>query len=127
MSRIHPEIRLRARAHRKSPTTAEHLLWRFLRAGQVDAFKFRRQHPIGSFIVDFCCIQAMLVFEIDGEYHFDQLEYDQYRTAWLEGLEYQVIRFTNQEVITQIEMVIEEILHACQGRMTWLKGTPENS
>lgn len=126
MSRIHPEIRLRAREHRQSPTAAEHILWQFLRAKQMDGFKFRRQHPVGSFIVDFCCVQARLVIEIDGDYHFDQVEYDQDRTAWLESLEYQVIRFTNQEVTTQIETVIEEILQACQVRLNWLEGTLRN-
>jgi len=80
---------------------------------QVDGIKFRRQHPIVHFIVDFYCGSSWLVIEVDGGGHLDQKEYDAERTAWLEGQGYHVIRFTNLEILKDLNSVIENIREQC--------------
>jgi len=75
--------------------------------------KFRRQHPIGSFIVDFYCADKRLVVEIDGDSHTDQIAYDKKRTKWLEDQGYHVIRFTNREVLNQLSAVLDNIIRVC--------------
>jgi len=110
MRHIQPEILKRARELRQRQTPAEQILWQYLRNAQLDGIKFRRQHPIGRFIVDFYCAQTRLVIEIDGDSHADQVEYDQMRTNWLESQGYQVIRFTNCEVMEHPVDVMEDIL-----------------
>ncbi len=112
--RIYPPVLERARELRQPQTPAEQKLWARLRDRQLGGFKFRRQHPIGRFIVDFCCADRQLVVEIDGDSHAEQVEYDQARTEWLCEQGYSVIRFSNQAVWRQIEAVIEAILAACQ-------------
>jgi very-short-patch-repair endonuclease len=113
MRRIHPEIRKRARELRQPQTAAEATLWRVLQNRKL-GYKFRRQHPIGPFIVDFYCAEAgRLVIEIDGSSHMEQEEYDAERTAWLESQGYHVIRFNNTEVRYQLNEVVQAILEAC--------------
>jgi very-short-patch-repair endonuclease len=85
------------------------LLWERLRNHQLAGFKFRRQHPIGSFIVDFYCPAKHLAIEIDGDSHEEQVAYDQKRTAILNKYGINVIRFTNQQVYEDIETVLGEI------------------
>jgi very-short-patch-repair endonuclease len=111
--RIHPSIRTRARELRQPQTPAERALWRRLRNRQLGP-KFRRQHPIGRFIVDFYCAEARLATEIDGDSHAEQAKYDAQRTAWLAEQGTRVIRFTNRQVHQQIEAVLEAILNECQ-------------
>jgi very-short-patch-repair endonuclease len=72
LSRVNPELKMRAREFRRNPTPAEQLLWNFLRCRDLDGFKFRRQVVIGPFIVDFYCPAKQLVIEIDGLSHADQ-------------------------------------------------------
>ncbi len=110
----YPPILARARELRQPQTPAEAKLWAHLRNRQLDGFKFRRQHPIGRFIVDFYCAACRLVIEIDGDSHAEQIEYDQARTEWLNDLGYQVIRFTNREVFRRLEAVLEAILETCE-------------
>lgn len=105
-----PETRQYARTLRQSQTPAERSLWACLRNAQLEGFKFRRQHPIGCFIVDFYCAQTKLVIEVDGDSHAGQVEYDQARTDWLKSQGYHVIRFTNQEVREDISAVVQVIL-----------------
>ena len=114
MRRIHPEIRRRARQLRQPQTLAEQKLWRHLRARQLEGFKFRRQHPIGYFIVDFYCAAAKLVIEIDGPSHAEQVEYDRARSAWLEEQGCRVVRYTNDDVKTNLDAVVEDILAWCK-------------
>ena len=114
MHRINPAIRQRARELRQPQTPAEQAVWRLLSGRQAGGYKFRRQHPIGSFIVDFYCPAAKLVIEIDGDTHADQVEYDQARTEWIESQGYRVIRFTNREVRENISVVVEAILEQCK-------------
>ncbi len=111
--RIPPETRLRARELRKALTPAEQKLWQILRNRNLGDYKFRRQHPIGPFIADFCCIEVGLVIEVDGGCHLDQADYDQARTAWLEGLGYNVVRFWNNDVLNNLDEVAQEILEIC--------------
>ena len=106
-------IQDRARELRREQTPAERKLWSRLRRKQLYGLKFRRQHPIGRFIVDFCCVSQALVIEVDGDSHSEQEEYDQERTAWLEARGYRVIRFGNQQVERQIDAVLDEIARVC--------------
>jgi len=112
--RISPHTRRRARDLRKPLTPAEQKLWPYLRDGRLGGYKFRRQHPIGSFIVDFCCVEAKLVVEIDGESHSDSQKHDRERTRLLTSQRYQVIRFWNTEVLSNLEGVLKTILSKCE-------------
>jgi very-short-patch-repair endonuclease len=112
--RLKPAILARARRLRHPQTPAEARLWAHLRSAQLAGVKFRRQHPIGSFIVDFCCPARRLVVEIDGDSHARQVSYDTERTAKLQDLGYRVLRFSNSEVAANLEGVVDVILAACQ-------------
>jgi len=102
-----------ARDLRKRMTPAEELLWQRLQGNQLDGWHFRRQHPVGRFIVDFFCAKAKLVVEVDGPIHKQQRAYDQERTKLLEiERGYRVIRFTNDEVLNDIESVLQRIREA---------------
>ena len=97
-----------ARRLRRFETDAEYVLWRQLRAKKLRGLKFRRQHPMGPYIVDFCCIDKQIIVEVDGSQHLDA-EYDTQRTAFLNRNGYRVIRFWNHEVLTGIEFVLEKL------------------
>jgi very-short-patch-repair endonuclease len=107
------EIQEAARTLRKQMTPAEKLLWQHLRYKQIGGARFRRQHPIGRFIVDFYCPEHRLIVEVDGDVHVTQAGYDEARTALLEEQGYRVIRFTNQQVYQQMSAVLETIHTAC--------------
>jgi very-short-patch-repair endonuclease len=111
-----PELLRIAGDLRKSMTPAEKILWERLRNRQIKGFRFRRQHPIKDFIVDFFCYDAMLVIEVDGEVHSDehQHERDEQRTNILNRLGIRELRFTNQDVINQTDKVINKIESALQ-------------
>jgi len=106
-------IRARARALRQQETSAETLLWQQLRSRRHNGFKWRRQHPIGRFIVDFCCVDQRLIVELDGIVHADQVERDNERTTLLEQQGYRVLRFTNDVVEQQIDTVLKNINQHC--------------
>src|SRR5690554_1615384 len=97
-----------ARENRKNPTEAEDLLWQEIRNQKLGA-KFRRQHYIDNFIVDFVCLDKGLIIEVDGEYHETQKEYDENRTYELERFGFRVIRFTNDEVLNNTKEVLSKI------------------
>jgi very-short-patch-repair endonuclease len=120
--RIHPTIRQFARELRQPHTAAEATLWRHLRNRNLN-YKFRRQHPIEVFIIDFYCARAKLLIEIDGESHLQkaQIEYDQSRTEYLETLGYKVIRFTNEDVRYNIQAVVTEIIEEVETRIREMK------
>ncbi len=105
-----------ARALRKSTTTPEVRLWEQLRNRQLADFKFRRQAPIGNYIVDFVCPEKMLVVELDGWTHSTpkELAHDQRRTAFLNGEGYRVIRLNNTEAMQAIDEVLKLILDELQ-------------
>lgn len=100
-----------AKQLRNNLTTTENILWEHLSKKKLNNYRFRRQHPIGSFIADFYCHKAKLVIEIDGEYHFDenQNQNDKNRTHELNLLGIKVIRFKNDQVRYRIEEVLLEI------------------
>ncbi len=94
-------------------TPAERMLWERLRNRQLGGLKFRRQHPLGPFIADFYCAEKRLVIEVDGIIHEQQKEQDEQRTRQFEEFRYRVIRFKNEEITSNIELVLENILKAC--------------
>ena len=98
-----------ARILRNRMTNSEILLWEKLKGNQILGLKFRSQHPIDIFIADFYCHEARLVVEIDGEVHEGQIEYDDGREAEIEKYDIKVIRFTNDEVINDIDRVVNKI------------------
>ena len=106
------QLRVRARALRKNPTEVERLLWRHLRLWQLDGHKFRRQQPLGNYIVDFVCLEKRLIVELDGGQHAEQTEYDAQRDAWLREQGFAVLRFWNNDVMQNILGVNEAILKA---------------
>ncbi|GLQ49526.1 endonuclease domain-containing protein [Dyella flava] len=109
MKRMHVD---RARGLRRNMTDAEHLLWRYLRNRHLMGSKFRRQHEIDRYIVDFVCPEASLIVELDGGQHAEMMAADADRTRRLESLGYRVLRFWNNDVLTNIEAVLEVILGA---------------
>jgi very-short-patch-repair endonuclease len=108
--RASKEMQARARELRKDLTPAEKKLWQYLRNDQLDGARFRRQHAVDTYIVDFFCAKSKLVIEVDGDSHAEQMEYDAAWTQWLnEQHNYRVLRFINREVLTNIESVLEAI------------------
>ena len=97
------------RAHQ---TEAEQRLWYYLRAHRFMGLKFRRQKPIGPYIVDFVCHERHLIVEVDGGQHAGQTEYDSRRDAWLRQQGFTVLRFWNHDVLAQSEAVLEQIRQA---------------
>ena len=97
----------RARKLRRQASDAERLLWRHLRNRQLAGFKFRRQCVIEPYVVDFVCLEAGLIIEVDGGQHAEQAAYDARRTARLERMGYRVMRFWNHEILTEIDAVLE--------------------
>ena len=99
-----------AKENRKNPTEAETILWECIKERQLGR-PFRRQHIIGMFIADFACIPSKLIIELDGGYHQmpEQQTSDEQRQEWLESKGFTVIRFTNEEVISDIDNVLETI------------------
>jgi leucyl-tRNA synthetase len=105
----------KAKEMRSNMTPSEKLLWEELRGGR-SGLKFRRQHIIDRFIVDFVCLSAGIVIEVDGEIHNDQKEHDEGRTVELNRHGFQVIRFTNEEVNSDLNAVVERIISECSQR-----------
>ncbi|MDR6523716.1 endonuclease domain-containing protein [Variovorax atrisoli] len=114
LSRSRERVRVRARSLRSTPTDAEALLWHHLRDRRMANQKFRRQRPIGPYFADFACLEAKLIVELDGGQHTEAVAYDENRTRFIEAQGYRVLRFWNQEVLTQIDAVRERILQALQ-------------
>jgi len=86
-------------------TDAERKLWAALRRKQMQGCKFRKQEPIGRYIVDFVCFERRLVIELDGGQHLEREEYNRKRTCWLEGEGFKVLRFWDHEVLQEFEAV----------------------
>lgn len=100
-----------ARRLRRNQTDVEKILWQHLRNRRLNGVKFRRQHPIGRYIVDFVCREEALIVEVDGGQHNSELEKkrDVVRTAWLEKEGYKILRFWNNEVIENLDGVLQII------------------
>jgi ATP-dependent DNA helicase RecQ len=99
----------RARDLRQTSTPPEELLWLALRNGQIGGLKFRRQHPIGPYVIDFYCHNIGLVVEVDGMSHGDKAPQDSAKTALLEGQGLQVLRVTNEDVMHDLDAVTRKI------------------
>ena len=102
------------RTLRRNMTDAEQQLWRHLRLRQLGGFKFRRQHPYADYILDFVCLEARLIVEVDGGQHADRASKDQMRSQFLERAGFRVLRFWNHEVMEELESVKEAIFLALQ-------------
>ena len=111
-----PHLTERAKELRRNETDAERLMWSWLRAKQINGIKFRRQQPIGGYIVDFVSFEKKLIIEIDGGQHnFDNnRENDRVRTEWFEAQGYRVIRFWNTDVYTNREGVLYKVVEAME-------------
>jgi very-short-patch-repair endonuclease len=100
-----------AKALRENTTTAEDILWRYLRRLEVKGSHFRRQVPIGPYIADFACLKERLIIEVDGSQHGNDANSrrDETRTRWLNSEGYRVMRFWNNDVMSKTEAVLEAI------------------
>ena len=115
IARVEPAQRRRAKRLRANQTEPEAVLWQAIRAKRLEGIKFRRQVPMGPFIVDFFCPEHRLVIELDGSQHGepDTAEYDARRTAWLRDRGYRVVRFWNDDVLRDLDGVCRHILAEC--------------
>ena len=102
--------KISARELRKNLTEAERALWRYLRLRQLGGHKFRRQQPIGKFIVDFVCLEKRLIVEVDGGHHSKQVAYDLERDTWLKKQGFSILRFWDNQVLREIDSVKEVIM-----------------
>jgi 5-methyltetrahydrofolate--homocysteine methyltransferase len=104
-------LKARAKEMRNKPTEAEKMLWNMLLGKGFENHKFRRQHILGEYIVDFVCLKQRLVIEIDGSIHnsIEQIEHDNYRTKWLNDKGFKVVRFSNSEILSEMDIVLEKL------------------
>jgi very-short-patch-repair endonuclease len=109
----------RARQNRQSPTAAEQILWQLLRRRGVGNFKFRRQHPLGPYCVDFYCAACRLVVELDGSSHRGRAAYDRRRQQWLEEQGLFVLRFSNEKIEAQAFDVLVGIELVCRALFSY--------
>jgi very-short-patch-repair endonuclease len=112
-----PEIEMAARQLRQKLTPAESHLWQALKNRQLDGLRFRCQHPVGQFILDFYCPACKLAIEVDGDIHLKQTQKDAARTELLKTYGYQVLRFSNEEILTDLNRVLKVIKNAASKRM----------
>jgi len=122
---VRADAKDKARALRAQMTDAETLMWQQLRGRRFQGFKFRRQRTLGPHILDFVCLEAGLVIEIDGGQHAEQQAYDQARTALIESHQLTVIRFWNHEVMNDTSAVLENIWQTLQTLTPALSRTRE--
>jgi very-short-patch-repair endonuclease len=115
----------RARELRNNPTEAERLLWRHLRLRQIGGYKFRRQQPVGRYIVDFVCLEKRLIVELDGGQHQKQASYDARRSAWLQAQGFHILRFWDHEVLKHVEAVRDAIWEAVGCEFPLLNPPPQ--
>ncbi len=109
-----PLTRSRARTLRQEETPAERAMWGLLRERRLEGLKFRRQYPVGIFIVDFCCRERRLIVELDGEVHDaePQQAWDENRDIYLQQRGFQVLRFRNEAVFNDPDLVLQRIYEA---------------
>jgi very-short-patch-repair endonuclease len=111
-----PDLLAHSRDNRKNQSTAEKILWQHLRSRQMKGFKFRRQHPIGTYIADFICVSANLIIELDGDSHTERREYDARRDDWLRSKGLLVFRCFNTDVIENMDGLMETVWKLCRER-----------
>ena len=112
MQGIEEKYLSRARQLRRDSTVAEKAMWSLLRDRRLYQYKFRRQHVIHPYIVDFVCLQKRLIIELDGEHHKDQVVYDEERSLFLTQKGYKILRFWNQTIFSKDEEIITAIISA---------------
>ena len=117
----------RARRLRRQSTDAERLLWSKLRDRRMMNCKFRRQFPVGRYVVDFVCRKHNLIIEIDGGHHADRQVYDAVRSEWLQSRGFDVLRYWDNEVLTQMDSVSESIGDALEKRGASYSPSPQPS
>jgi very-short-patch-repair endonuclease len=119
MLRYNPRLKGRARSLRANLTDAEQRLWARLRRKQILGVQFYRQKPIGNYIADFYAPAAQLVVEVDGSQHLDlaQAEHDRRRAAYLQELGLRVLRYTDRQVLLELDSVAEEIFGAVKKKI----------
>ena len=105
-----------AKKLRKNLTDAERRLWQQLKRRKIAAVKFRRQQPLGPFVVDFVCFERRVIVEVDGGQHAERVANDEQRTRWLEAQGYRVLRFWNNDVIANTAAVAQAILDAVDNK-----------
>ena len=106
------DIRTWAREMRSRMTDAEALLWMLLRNRRIAGAKFRRQHPVGRYILDYYCVEKKLGIELDGGQHGEAVDYDEHRENWLRSQGIRVLRFWNNQMLAETEAVMEVIYQA---------------
>jgi very-short-patch-repair endonuclease len=123
---VSPRQRNRAKQLRQAMTRAETLLWRYVKADRIDGLGFRRQVPIQNYIADFICMSAKIVVELDGESHdFEERQTaDQNRDAFFISEGFQVLRFTNEQVMANLEGVVETIRQTAANHVRGLPLSP---
>lgn len=114
--RVNDRTRSNAIRLRQTATVPEQKLWDALKARQISNLKFRRQHPIDTYIVDFFCAKARLIVEVDGQSHDGRQAYDKQRQNRIESLGFYVLRITNDEVLYNLDGVLETIVKLAVGR-----------
>ncbi|MEK6246864.1 MAG: DUF559 domain-containing protein [Planctomycetales bacterium] len=114
--RVSDKTRTRAGQLRQNTTGPERLLWSVLRSRQLGGLKFRRQHPIEPYIVDFYCAEARLIVELDGESHDERQQYDTIRGEYLQKLGFEIVRVANDDVFEDLDEVAEYIHLRARGR-----------
>lgn len=112
-----PVLKLRRKELRNNSTPAEQLLWSILQQSNLGGHKFRRQHSVGAYILDFYCPSEKLAVELDGDSHFtdEAIEYDRDRTKYLNAMNIKVLRFLNTDVYNNLNAVCERILEEIKG------------
>ncbi|MDP1748825.1 MAG: DUF559 domain-containing protein [Reyranella sp.] len=103
---------------RRSPTEAERVRWTLLKARRLSGWRFRRQVPIGRYVVDFACLSAKLVIELDGSQHVEAAAYDRERTVFLEGMGFRVLRFWNGDLLAR-ELGVSEMIWWALANPSW--------
>ena len=111
-AKLPEDIRTWARELRGRMTDAEALLWMLLRNRRMADAKFRRQCPVGRYILDYYCVERMLAIELDGGQHGEAVAYDYHRDSWLSSQGIRILRFWNNQMLTEIEAVMEVIYQA---------------
>ncbi len=106
-------------------TEAERVLWRQLRYRLIGGHKFRRQQPLGPYIVDFICLERRVIIEVDGGQHSGKMSYDAERDTWLKGQGFNILRFWNNEIFEEIEGVKEVIARALSSFPPHLNPPPQ--
>ena len=123
MQRISPIIKNNSRNLRKNMTDVERMLWAKIRGRQLQGFRFRRQHPIGSYIIDFICLELKLIIELDGSQHMGQQQYDMKRSQWLQSNGFKIMRFWNSDILDDLDGVMQAIcMHLPPSQPSPLKG-----